>query len=76
MKISIETAVFGLVPVPMPPDEPYGISERPRIARQGATCKSITRARMRYSPHAFARRTTAISALPRARWHRRFRNPN
>lgn len=71
MKISIDSAVFGLVPVPVQPEAAYEVAERPLIGREGATCRSITRARMKCSPHALTRRTTVVLALPRTRWHRR-----
>ena len=70
MKVSIDTAVLGLLPVPILPDASYGIGEYPRAAGEGATCKSLTRARIRYSRRASARTTVAALSLPRTRWHR------
>jgi hypothetical protein len=69
MRMAIETSVFGLVPVPAPADEPYGIGEHARVDREGTACRSITRARIANPPRTLARRTTAaVLALPHARW--------
>lgn len=61
MRVSIDAAVFGLLPVPMPPDATGAIPERHRAdhGRDETACTSLERARIRFSIRDLAHRLAA-----------------